>query len=74
MDARTTYQLPSTGQPPSTGVKQPAGSPINGQGRPAFKKLTKSQKAALAVAVIRGEASLRPTLEVVSKALNVSVP
>lgn len=72
MDARNTYQLPSTGQLPFTSVKPPA-PPVNGSGQPAFKNLTKSQRAALAVAVIRGEAGLRPTLQVVAKALGVSV-
>jgi hypothetical protein len=43
---------------PVAGVKQPAASPINGQGRPAFERLTKS--------------SLRPTLKVVARALGVS--
>jgi hypothetical protein len=57
---------------PVAGVKQPAASPINGQGRPAFERLTKSQRAALGVAVMRGEASLRPTLKVVARALGVS--
>jgi predicted aconitase len=47
---------------------------INGPGQRALKHLTKSQRAALAVAVIRGEANLRPTLGVVSKALEVSIP
>jgi hypothetical protein len=68
MDAFATYQ------PPAINVKQSAAPPINGRGRPAFKNLTKSQRAALAVAVIRGEAGLLPTLGVVSKALEVSVP
>jgi hypothetical protein len=64
----TTYRLPSAT------VKQPAGPLINGPGQRALKHLTKSQRAALAVAVIRGEANLRPTLGVVSKALEVSIP
>jgi hypothetical protein len=59
----------ATYQVPSTDVKQPA---INGQGRPAFRRLSKSQRAALGVAVLNGEAMLRPTLEVVSRALGVS--
>ena len=61
----TTYKLPV-----ATKATAPA---VNGQGRPAFANLTKSQKAALGVAVIRGEASLRPTLGVVAAALDVSV-
>jgi hypothetical protein len=64
----TTYRLPSTT------VKQPPAPLINGPGRQAFKHLTKSQRAALAVAVIRGDAGLLPTLGVVSKALGVSIP
>jgi hypothetical protein len=66
MDAMTAYK------PPAASVKQMAAPPINGQGRPAFKRLTKSQLAALGVAVMRGEASLRPTLKVVARALGVS--
>ena len=53
-------------------VKPAAAPPINGQGRPAFERLSKSQRAALAVAVLRGEATLRPTLQVVARALQVS--
>jgi hypothetical protein len=56
---------------PATSVKVPA-APINGQGRRAFKHLTKSQRAALGIAVMRGEASLLPTLQVVARALEVS--
>ena len=66
MDALT-YPLPTIS------VKPPA-PPINGPGRPAFKRLTKSQLAALAVAVLRGEKTLRPTVWLVSKALGVSTP
>jgi hypothetical protein len=61
-----------TYKPSTTIVKVPV-LPVNGQGRPALKRLTKSQRAALAVAVIRGEAGLKPTLPVVSRALDVSV-
>jgi hypothetical protein len=57
---------------PPTVVKVPV-RPVNGHGRRAFKHLSKSQRAALAVAVIRGEAALQPTLRVVSGALNVSI-
>ena len=65
----------TTYRPPCTTVNKQSTAPlINGPGRRAFKHLTKSQRAALAVAVIRGEAGLRPTLGVVSKALEVSVP
>jgi hypothetical protein len=63
-----------TYSPPSANVKQRAAPTINGRGRRAFKHFTKSQRAALAVAVIRGEAGLRPTLGVISRALGVSVP
>jgi hypothetical protein len=66
MDALATYQASFTD------VKQSAAPPINGQGRPAFERLTKSQRVALAVAVMRGEANLRPTLKVVARALEVS--
>jgi hypothetical protein len=52
-------------------VKQPAVPLINGPGRRALKHLTKSQRAALAVAVTRGEVGLQPTLGVVSRALGV---
>ena len=63
-----------TYQPSSAIVKQ-AISPrlVNGRGQPNFRKLSKSQRAVLAVAVIRGEAALQPTLRVVSGALNVSI-
>jgi hypothetical protein len=62
-----------TYQPFSTIVKHTtAVRPVNGHGRRAFKHLSKSQRAALAVAVVRGEASLQPTLDVVSRALDVS--
>ena len=47
----------STYSVPVTSVKQLPSPPINGQGHPAFERLSKSQRAALAVAVIRGEAS-----------------
>ena len=58
---------------PTTIVKHTAAvRPVNGHGRRAFKHLSKSQRAALAVAVMRGEASLQPTLDVVSRALGVS--
>jgi hypothetical protein len=60
-----------TYNPSTTIVKVPV-LPVNGQGRPALTRLTKSQKAALAVAVIRGEASLKPTLDLVARALGVS--
>jgi hypothetical protein len=38
-----------------------------------YKPLSKSQKAALAVDILHGKVSLRPTLKVVAKALGVSV-
>jgi hypothetical protein len=38
-----------------------------------YRSLTKSQKAALGVEIMRGRASLRPTYEVVARALGVSV-
>jgi hypothetical protein len=60
-------------QTPSTIVKQPSVPVINGQGRRSLKYLTKSQRAAFAVAVLRGEAGLQPTLHVVSRALDVSI-
>jgi hypothetical protein len=62
-----------TYQVPTETVKHTAVRPVNGHGRRAFKHLSKSQRAALAVAVIRGEASLQPTLAVVSRALDVSI-
>jgi hypothetical protein len=65
----TTYAVPALKVKPSA----PPPPPINGQGRPAFERLTQSQKAALGVAVIRGEAGLKPTLKVVARALGVSV-
>lgn len=57
---------------PPTVVKVPV-RPVNGHGRRAFKHLSKSQRAALAVAVMHGEASLQPTLAVMSRALDVSI-
>ena len=53
-------------------IVKPLAPPVNGQGKPAIERLTKSQRAALGVAVMRGEARLRPTLKVVSGALGVS--
>jgi hypothetical protein len=38
-----------------------------------YKRLSKSEKAALAVDLMRGHATLRPTLAVISKALGISV-
>jgi hypothetical protein len=66
MDAALSYRLPFAS------VKPLPASPVNGQGRPAVERLSKSQRAALGVAVMRGEASLRPTLKVVARALGVS--
>ena len=66
MDVLTSYR------PFSAAVKPLPAPPVNGRGRPAIERLTKSQRAALGVAVLRGEACLRPTLKVVARALGVS--
>jgi hypothetical protein len=63
-----TYSTPTTNVKYTTAVP-----PVNGHGRRAFKHRSKSQRAALAVAVMRGEAGLQPTLAVVSRALDVSI-
>jgi hypothetical protein len=65
LDTLTSYQVPA---------KQSTVPVINGQGHRAFKHLTKSQRAALAIAVIRGEAGLQATRSVVSRVLDVSIP
>jgi hypothetical protein len=62
-----------TYQVPTPIVKQSTVPVINGQGRRSLKYLTKSQRAAFAVAVLRGEVGLQPTLHVVSRALDVSI-
>jgi hypothetical protein len=58
---------------PISDVKQSTGALVNGPGQPAFRRWSKSRRAAFAVAVLRGEVELRPTLHVVAKALDVSV-
>ena len=63
----------STYQAPSAIVKQPTTPVINGPGHRALKRLTKSQRAAYAVAVLRGEVGLQPTLNVVAAAVGVSI-
>jgi hypothetical protein len=73
LDVSTAYMSPIPDVKPLPAPLKPPAPPINGQGRPAFERLTKSQRAALGVAVMRGEASLLPTLKVVAGALGVSV-
>jgi hypothetical protein len=60
-------------QVPTSIVKQSKAPVINGPGHRGFKRLTKSQRAAFAVAVLRGEVGLQPTLGITSRALGVSI-
>jgi hypothetical protein len=65
LDRTTLYEIPatlSTTTPPAA---------IDGR---RFARLTKSQRAALAVDVLAGRMTLRPTAKAVSKVLGVSVP
>ena len=57
-------------QASTTSVKQLAAPVV--RDRRAFRHLTKSQRAAVAVAILRGEVKLQPTLQAVARVLDVS--